>query len=210
MPSLGSTLVDNLFKANGKEIYRRFAGFSEEWQKRQLSEVCTFFSGGTPNTSQKNYYKGAIPFIRSGEINSTSTELFISEDGLKNSSAKMIEKGNLLVALYGATSGDVAISKMTGAINQAVLCIKTNQNESFLKFAWERNVRKTLLTYLQGGQGNLSAEIIKQLSFYFPERVEQDKIAYFLDLLEERVKIEINILNLYQKQKRCLMKQMFI
>jgi type I restriction enzyme, S subunit len=102
---------------NGKEF--------PKWEKKKLGEVGTFFSGGTPLTSKRHYFDGNIPFIRSGEINSSSTEQFISEEGLKNSSAKMVEVGDLLYALYGATSGEVGISQINGAINQAILCIRT-------------------------------------------------------------------------------------
>ena len=63
----------------------------------------------------------------------TKTELFITEEGLNNSSAKRVEIGDLLLALYGATSGDIAISKINGAINQAILCIRTAQNKKFIK-----------------------------------------------------------------------------
>lgn len=66
---------------------------------------------------QKKYYEGNIPFIRSAEINSDSTELFLSEEGLKNSSAKTVAKGDILYALYGVTSGEVGRSRLNGAIN---------------------------------------------------------------------------------------------
>ena len=110
----------------------RFPEFRGEWEKYKLSEVCSFFSGGTPSSSKKEYYDGSIPFIRSGEIHMNKTELFITEEGLNNSAAKKVVIGDLLLALYGATSGECCISKMDGAINQAVLCIKTHANNTFV------------------------------------------------------------------------------
>jgi type I restriction enzyme S subunit len=65
---------------------------------------------------KKNITGGNIPFIRSAEIDKEETELFLTEEGLANSSAKLVEKGDILFALYGANSGDVAISKQEGAI----------------------------------------------------------------------------------------------
>ena len=59
-----------------------------------------------------------IPFIRSAEINKSSTELFITEEGFKNSSAKMVKKGDILIALYGANSGEVALSKIDGGVSE--------------------------------------------------------------------------------------------
>jgi len=105
-----------------------------EWEEKTLGELGIFFSGGTPLTSRKDFYNGNIPFIKSGELGLTSTAQTITELGLKKSSAKMVTVGDLLYALYGATSGELAISKIAGAINQAVLCIRTILNTAFLYF----------------------------------------------------------------------------
>lgn len=92
----------------------------------------------------------------------------ITELGLKNSSSKMVEVGDLIYALYGATSGEVAISKINGAINQAILFIRTEQVNRFLyNYLWI-NKEVIIKTYLQGGQGNLSADIIKSISVPIP------------------------------------------
>ena len=61
---------------------------------------------------------------------------------MDNSAAKMVEVGDLLLALYGATSGDIAISKIKGAINQAILCIRTKQNKKFVESVWNKHVAR--------------------------------------------------------------------
>lgn len=160
--------------------------------------MCSFFSGGTPSSSKKEYYDGNIPFIRSGELHDDQTELFITEDGLKNSAAKMVEVGDLLLALYGATSGDIAISKINGAINQAILCIRTEQSKKFIESIWYKHAGKLLQTYLQGGQGNLSADIVKNISFYFATIEEQKKLAKFISLLDERIATQNKIIEKYE------------
>ena len=172
----------------------RFPEFSGEWEKCKLSEVCSFFSGGTPSSSKKEYYNGSIPFIRSGEIHVNKTELFITEEGLNNSAAKKVEIGDLLLALYGATSGDIAISQINGAINQAILCIRTTQNKKFIESVWKKHVNKLLQTYLQGGQGNLSADIVKNISFYFASKSEQNKLARLVSLLDKRISTQNKII----------------
>ena len=101
----------------------RFAGFTDPWEQRKLGDVTDSFSGGTPDGSHASYYGGSIPFIRSAEINSDKTELFLTEKGLDNSSAKIVERGTVLYALYGATSGEVGIAAIKGAINQAILAL---------------------------------------------------------------------------------------
>ena len=182
----------------------RFPEFSGEWEKYKLSKICSFFSGGTPSSSKKEYYDGNIPFIRSGELHEEQTELFITEDGFKNSAAKMVEVGDLLLALYGATSGDIAISKINGAINQAILCIRTNQNKKFIESIWRKHVEKLLQTYLQGGQGNLSADIVKNISFYFSRIEEQNKLAEFISLLDERIATQNKIIEDLKKLKSAI------
>lgn len=175
----------------------RFKGFEGEWEEKKLGEVMESYSGGTPSVGVKKYYDGDIPFIRSGEIHSDKTQLFITEEGLNNSSAKMVTKGTLLYALYGATSGDVAIAKIDGAINQAILAInpQPQYDSAFLENYLLKNKQSIIDTFLQGGQGNLSGQIVKNVDLIHPSLPEQRRIAsYFthLDTLIEasRQKVE--------------------
>ena len=183
----------------------RFKEFSNDETKLiKLKDSCSFFSGGTPSSSNKDYYTGNIPFIRSGEIHKNDTELRINEIALSNSSAKMVSKGDLLLALYGATSGEIDISQINGAINQAILCIRPNDkiNKYYLKYKLEKEKDNILKTYLQGGQGNLSAEIIKNLSYKFPSINEQTKVSNFLSLLDKKIELQtkkIEDLKLFKK-----------
>ena len=110
----------------------------------------------------------------------------------------MVDIGDLLLALYGATSGQIAISKIRGAINQAILCIKSSYDNIFLKSVWEKHVDKILQAYLQGGQGNLSADIVKNLSFYFPSLDEQNKISKLIVLIDERIATQNKIIEQLQ------------
>ena len=119
----------------------------------------------------------------------------ITEEGYNNSSAKMVEKGDLLLAMYGATSGDIAISRIKGAINQAILCIKTNHNKKFLEAIWSKHVNRILKTYLQGGQGNLSADVVKQITFSIPTIQEQEKLAQLFFILDERIATQNKIID---------------
>ena len=110
----------------------------------------------------------------------------------------MVEVGDLLLAMYGATSGDVAISKIKGAINQAILCIRTKHNNKFIESVWNKHVSKILVKYLQGGQGNLSADIVKRLSFSLPSLAEQEKISHLMQLIDERITTQNKIIDKLQ------------
>ena len=182
-----------------------------DWEEKRLGDICTTFSGGTPSITHQEYYNGDIPFIKSGEIHSDKTEMFITDIGLKNSSAKLVKKGDLLFALYGATSGEVDISKINGAINQAILCVKSDTlNLNYLKELLSYNKNQILCKYLQGGQGNLSADIFKALKFKFPIKKEQDKISDFIINYDKITHIEEHLLNLYINYKQGLLQQLFI
>ena len=151
-----------------------------------------------------------MPFIRSGEINSTKTELFISEEALKKSSAKLVNKNDLLLAIYGATSGEVSISKIDGAINQAILCIRGDFINSFLYNWFKFNKGKIVSTYLQGGQGNLSSEIVKELKMPYPSIPEQQKIAQFLTALDKKIVHTTSEIDKMKEWKRGLLQKMFV
>lgn len=113
-----------------------------------------------------------------------------------------------MLAMYGATSGDIAISKIKGAINQAILCIRTKQNKKFIESVWNKHVSKILMKYLQGGQGNLSTDIVKSLSFSFPTLAEQERIAKLMALLDERISTQNKIIEDLKKLKSAISKKL--
>ena len=98
-------------------------GLPPGWTVTTLGAVGRWGSGGTPKTSDRSYYGGAIPWAKSGDLNDGQlfeTEDKITEAGLANSAAKLLEPGTLLIALYGATIGRVAVNQISCATNQAV------------------------------------------------------------------------------------------
>lgn len=162
---------------------------ANSWEQRKLGEICDSYSGGTPSVGNTVYYDGDIPFIRSAEINAPETELFLSDRGLENSSARMVKAGDILYALYGATSGEVAISSINGAINQAILAILPH-GAIYAPFlaSWLRREKQNIIgTYLQGGQGNLSGAIIKELEVTVPAIAEQRQIGAFFQQLDSLI-----------------------
>lgn len=180
------------------------------WEEKKLGDVCETYSGGTPKSGTAEYYGGEIPFIRSGEISSNKTELFLTEKGMENSSAKMVSKGDILYALYGANSGLCSISKIDGAINQAILCIKTNENKRFLCNYLQYQREYFYSTYLQGGQGNLSGKLVESFIIPLPCIVEQQKIADCLSSIDSLIQNQQKVVNTWQQRKKALLQQMFI
>ena len=190
----------------------RFKGFSDAWEQRKLGEITESYSGGTPSVANHSYYGGSIPFIRSAEINSINTELYLTEEGLNSSSAKLVEEGDILYALYGATSGEVGISQINGAINQAILAIKpkSKYDPNFI-MQWLRRQKNSIIsTYLQGGQGNLSGAIVKDLILSVPiEYDEQIRIGAFFKQLDNTIALHQRQLSNYKEMKTALLQKMF-
>ena len=180
------------------------------WEEKKLGDVCETYSGGTPKSGTAEYYGGEIPFIRSGEISSNKTELFLTEKGMENSSAKMVSKGDILYALYGANSGLCSISNIDGAINQAILCIKTNENKRFLCNYLQYQREYFYSTYLQGGQGNLSGKLVESFIIPLPCLAEQQKIADCLSSLDSLIQTQQKVVTTWQQRKKALLQQMFI
>ncbi|MFT4245334.1 MAG: restriction endonuclease subunit S [Micrococcaceae bacterium] len=183
----------------------------EAWLPQKLGKICRSYSGGTPSVKNHNYYIGNIPFIRSGEINSESTELLINETAFNHSSVKMVSRGDILYALYGATSGEVAISKINGAINQAILAIKPEcGHDTYYIYTWLNKQRKKLLsTYLQGGQGNLSGTLVKSFRIYSPLEYEQEKIGEFFKKIDSLIAKHTQKLELLKKLKKGYLQKIF-
>jgi len=212
-------LMQKLFPAEGKTVPRlRFPEFRDagEWKEKTIDNSCITFSGGTPKTSNKQFYNGNISFIRSAEIDKAITELHLTNEGLINSSAKMVQKGDLLVALYGANSGEVALSKIEGAINQAILCLRHETNNAFVYQYLSHKKNWIISTYIQGGQGNLSGEIIKSIKLYFPnptdpsDSIEQQKIADCLSSLDELITTQVQKIDTLKEHKKGLMQGLFL
>ena len=196
---------------NSKKPGIRFKGFTDDWEQRKLGKVAESYSGGTPSVGNKSYYDGSIPFIRSAEINSESTELFLTEKGLSNSSARMVSKGDILYALYGATSGEVGRSRINGAINQAILTILPHDGyDAEFLMQWLRKSKQSIIdVYLQGGQGNLSAAIVKALEVDFPSLAEQRQIGTYFQSLDHLITLHQRKYDKLVMSKKSMFEKMF-
>lgn len=202
----------NMFPQKGESVPRvRFKGFQGEWVRQRLGDISASFSGGTPAVSVSDYYGGNIPFIRSGEIHEDRTQLYITQAGLNNSSAKIVEKGTILYALYGATSGDVGISKLRGAINQAILAIEpTKDIDNFFLAGFLQSYKNRIINeLLQGGQGNLSGSLVKKILLAIPSLPEQRAIASYFTALDAQITLHRERLEKLKQIKAACLEKMF-
>ena len=135
----------------------------------------------------------------------------MTEEGLQDSSAKLVEAGDILYALYGATSGEVAISRINGAINQAILAIRPypGYSSKFL-LQWLQLQKESIIEkYIQGGQGNLSGAIVKGLTIDFAQSIEQDKIGTLFDYFDNLISLHQRKLDKLRALKESYLSKMF-
>ncbi|MBV6474401.1 MAG: Type-1 restriction enzyme EcoKI specificity protein [Saprospiraceae bacterium] len=152
------------------------------WQLKKLGEVCHTTSGGTPSRQKASYYNGDIPWVKSGELDRgliLDTEEKISEDAIKNSSAKVFPKGTLLIALYGATIGKLAFLGVDAATNQAICGIFKNANidSNYLYHFLFYKKPNLVKQGIGGAQPNISQGILKNLDLPIPPLPEQQAIV---------------------------------
>ena len=187
--------------------------FEGEWEDLTIGSTSKCFSGGTPSRKKDEYYGGQIPWITSGKVNDrfiVDVNEYITELGLENSSAKIVKNGSILIAMYGATAGKVAINKLDNAtINQAVLALETKANchNLFMFYLLEVQMQKAL-NLVQGGQPNLSAAIIKTIKIRLPSLNEQKKIASVLANADKEIELLGQQLADLKKEKKALMQQL--
>lgn len=156
-----------------------------EW--KTIDEISSsVFAGGTPSTKHEEYYDGDIPWIRSGEIDFniiTSAERNITEAGYNNSSAKLIRKGSVVMAMTGATVAKSAIVDFETSANQSVCAIETNESVANYKYVYYSLAKDyfKIKSSAQGALTSLNLAMIKQIQIPIPSLSEQTRIVRILD-----------------------------
>ena len=178
-----------------------------EWKKVKLGEICErVTSGGTPKANVSSYYNPpTIPWLKTKEVNYcriTETENYISEEGLKNSSAKIISPNSVIIAMYGQgdTAGRIAINKIPLATNQACCNLTIDKSKADYEFIYYQlcTLYDKLVSLKAGAaQPNLNARIIKNLEIIMPSLPIQHRIASILSRYD-------SLIENYQKQIKLL------
>lgn len=185
------------------------------WEYKKLGEVLETTSGGTPSKSHKQYYEGGtIPWLRSGEVSKGDiydAELYITEEGLKKSSAKLFPIDTVLIAMYGATVGQVGILKSTMCTNQAICGILPNKDfhPNFLKYVLLANKKNYLKQAIGGAQPNISQQVIKSTYIPIVKFSEQESVVTELDKINELIRLKKEQLKDFDNLAQSLFYEMF-
>lgn len=189
----------------------------EDWEEKTIAEICIKIqSGGTPKSTNKDYYDGNIPFLSIADMTKQGkyieyTSNSISEDGLKNSSSWIVPVNSIIYSMY-ASVGFVAINKIPLATSQAVLNLLLEQDICIdYIYYFLLDFQKYLAEFITTGtQGNLNAQTVKGFLIPIPSIEEQIKIAYFLSAIDEKIALVSNQIKDTHEYKKGLLQQMFV
>jgi type I restriction enzyme S subunit len=158
---------------------------ASRWPRSTLGSVAQWGSGGTPRRTNSIYFGGSIPWIVIGDLNDglvVDAATCITEQGLAKSSAKWVEPGAVLVAMYGSI-GKLGIAGRRLTTNQAIAFANPLPDVSGKFLFWYlRSIRRELIAAGKGGtQQNISQTVLKQIPIPLPRRSEQDEIVGFVE-----------------------------
>ena len=208
--------LDELVKARFVEL---FGGIhdSKMYPYKLVSDLTDVISGGTPSRDVNEYWEGGtIPWVKTTELQNkyvTEVEEYITEEGLNNSSAKIVPAGTVLIAMYGQgkTRGMTAYLGIEACTNQACACILPSDkiNQTFL---WQFFVLSydNLRDRAKGGnQPNLNGNIIKNYPVLYPPIELQELFAAFVEQIDKSKFVVQQALEKAQLLFDSLMQQYF-
>lgn len=153
-------------------------GIPEGWKVERIGALYDSTSGGTPSREHEEYFQnGTYPWIKTGELKDSpilETEESITDEAIKHSSAKLFEKDSLIIAMYGATIGQLGINKMKAACNQACCVLRPKKDKAFgiyYLFHFFKENREFIIGLGNGAaQQNLSQVLINKLKIVNPNK----------------------------------------
>jgi len=212
LEEIGKTLfkrwfIDFEFPNEKGEPYKSSGGemvYNEElkkeipkgWSVDKLGNKLKTILGGTPSTTNTNYWSGNIPWINSGKINeyriTTPTE-YISKDGLDNSATKLVPKGTTLIAITGATLGQVSLNEIDLCFNQSVVGILESENlkKEYIYYWINYNIEQIINNKTGGAQQHINKQVVDFISLLIPN--ENILARYYLIMNNIFSKISINV-----------------
>lgn len=190
----------------------RLPGFKEGWKISRLGDVSKMLSGGTPKSTNPEYYGGDIPWVSIADMTEHGKYIYkthknLSKLGLENSAAKIYPKGTILYAMY-ASIGECSIAGVETSSSQAILGINPNKKDLdtfFLYFSLISMKEKVKLQGQQGTQSNLNAGMVRDFRLNLPTVVEQCAIAKILVAADGEIEELEQKLSLLGDQKKYLL-----
>jgi len=188
-----------------------------EFEIKRIGEICKkVCSGGTPSSSNPDYYNGGIPWLNTNEVNFCniySTTKTISEEGLNNSAAKYIPVNSVIVAMYGVTAGKSAVAKIPLTTNQACCNLVIDEEKAHYQYVYYfLKLQNDNLNKLANGgaQQNLNSVIIKKYKITLPDLSTQRRIASILSAYDNLIENNTRRIQLLEQMAENLYKEWFV
>lgn len=199
----------DFIKGNYVNTYAKYPTLS-------INNICKIGSGGTPSRSNKTYFNGDIPWIKTGELLDDyifSTEEYISEEGLLNSSAKWYPENSIIIAMYGATIGKTAKLGIKSTTNQACAVLYDFDDCVIEDYVWLylQSQKERLKQQAYGGaQPNINASIIANYNIPIPPiEVQKELVSVVCKKKADIKSLEQEIKNIANKVSITFENQIF-
>ena len=194
LKKLKRTLLQKMFPKKGHlKPELRFFGFTNDWEQRELKDVAEIVGGGTPSTSVPAYWNGSIDWYSPTEIGQENfakgSKRKISNEGLNNSSAKLLPAHKTILFTSRATIGEAAILEREGATNQGFQSIVTKEGvDVYFLYSYKHHLKKQALIKASGSTFlEISKNEVEGLHVPVPSGEEQAKIGSFFKLVDKAI-----------------------
>ena len=190
----------------------RFPEFTEEWETKPINDLAVVIGGGTPDTTIKSYWDGEIQWFTPSEIGKNkyvdSSLRTITEEGLNNSSAKLLPPNTILLSSR-ATIGECSLSLRECATNQGFQSLVSKKcYVDFLYYLIQTKKRDLIRKSCGSTFLEISANEVRKIQVSVPTDVEQQKIAGLLSLIDERIATQNKIIEKLQSLIKGLSQQL--
>ena len=211
------SMLENCFPKNGQKVPKiRFSGFTGDWEQRKLHEVADIIGGGTPSTNNSDYWDGDIDWYTPAEI---GDKIFVSgsirkitEEGLKNSSAKILPANKTVLFTSRAGIGNMAILQYAGATNQGFQSLICNADiDPYFIFSMKNMIQHEAERVAAGSTfAEISGKSLGKLSFLMPKWGEQRKLGNFFQQMDNLITLHQSKLEKLKKIKKSMLERMFV
>ena len=191
----------------------RFPEFSGEWETKSINDLADVIGGGTPDTTVKSYWDGGIQWFTPSEIGKNkfvdASLRTITEDGLNNSSAKLLPPNTILLSSR-ATIGECSLSLRECATNQGFQSLVSKKcNVDFLYYLIQTKKKDLIRKSCGSTFLEISANEVRKIQVSVPSDVEQQKIAGLLSLIDKRIATQNKIIEDLKKLKSAIVDKLY-
>ncbi len=214
---LKKTMLENCFPQKGESVPRvRFGGFTGDWEQRKLADVAEIIGGGTPSTSNPDYWDGDIDWYAPAEI---GEQIFaygsvrkITKEGLIHSSAKILPAHKTVLFTSRAGIGNMAILKRPAATNQGFQSLVCHDDiDPYFMFSMGDSIKAKAERVAAGSTfAEISGKKLGELEFMFPDTDEQKAISVYFKNLDHLITLHQCKMEKLQTIKKSLLRSMFV